>query len=62
MVDIIVISDAILQMNIIVNGSQYVFLRNVFWNQVMNVFLDCCLDIFDIVIFFQYFFQRRIVY
>ncbi len=62
MVDIIIISDAVLQVNIIVNRSQYILFCNMLRDQVMDIPLHSRLDILDIVIFFQYFFKYRVVY
>ena len=39
MVNVIVIAHAVFQMHIIINRSKNVFLRNVLWNQVVNVTL-----------------------
>ena len=40
MVDIVVVSDTVLQMNVIVNGSKDIFLRNMLWNQLMYILAD----------------------
>ena len=62
MVDIVLITDAVLQMQVIVNGSNNVFLGNMLRNQIVDLALNCFLDILDAFIFFQYLFQSRIIY
>ena len=62
MVDIVVVSDAVLQMDVIVNGSNDIFLGNMLRNQLVNITLHGCLKLLRIGGFFQYFFQSRIIY
>ena len=62
MVDIVIISDAIFQMHIVVNGSQNIFFGNMLRNKIMDISLDSGFDVFEIIIFFQDFFKYRIVY
>ena len=40
MIDIVIVSDAVFQMDIIINGSQNVFLCNMLRYQLMDVFPD----------------------
>ncbi len=40
MVDIIIIADPVFQMDVIINGSQNIFLRNMLRNQFMYILLD----------------------
>ena len=49
MVDIVVVADAILKMDVIVNGSQDVFLGNVFRNQIVHVLADCVIKLLGIL-------------
>ena len=44
MVDIVVISDAVLQMHVIVDGSNDIFLRDMLRNQLMDAVMDGFLD------------------
>ena len=62
MVDIVIISDAIFQMHIVVNGSQNIFFGNMLRNKIMDISLNSGFDVFEIIIFFQDFFKHRIVY
>ena len=62
MVDVVLAADAILQMHVIVNGSKNVFLGDMLRNELMDILVDCSLDILKILIFFQYFSQSRVVY
>ena len=62
MVDIVICTNAILQMDVVVDRSNDIFLCNMLRNQVMDRPLDRIFDIIDIIIFFQYFFKDRIVY
>ena len=62
MIDIVIISDSILQMNIIINRSNDIFFCNMLGNQLMDIPLYSCFALFQIARFFQYLFQGRIVY
>ena len=62
MVDIIGISCAVFQMHVVVDGSENIFLCDMFRNQVVDVTFDRLFDLFDIGIFLQDLFQNRIVY
>ena len=63
MIDIVIVSDAVFQMDIIINGSQNVFLCNMLRYQLMNVFPDSFRQFFRILgIFFQDLRQDRIIY
>ena len=62
MVDIIVVADAVLQMDIVVDGCNDIFLRNVLRNQIVYGSANCILNIVNAFIFFQYFFKYRIIY
>ena len=62
MVDIVICTNAILQMDVVVDRSNDIFFCNMLRNQVMDRPLDRIFDIIDIIIFFQYFFKDRIVY
>ena len=62
MVDIVICTNAILQMDVVVDRSNDIFLCNMLRNQVMDRPLDRIFDIIDIIIFLQYFFKDRIVY
>ena len=57
MVDIIIVADAVLQMDIVVDGCNDIFLRNVLRNQIVYGSANCILNIVDTFIFFQYFFR-----
>ena len=48
MVDIIWIADAAFQMHVVVDGSENIFLCDMFRNQVVNVTFDRLFDLFDI--------------
>ena len=48
MVDIIIISDAVLKMNVIVNGSKNVFLRNMLRDQIVDISSDHTFHLIDI--------------
>ena len=52
-VDIIGISCAVFQMHVVVDGSENIFLCDMFRNQVVNVTFDRLFDLFDIGIFLQ---------
>ena len=63
MVDIIIVAQAILQMHIIVDGSQDIFLGNMLGYQFMYVLLDCFCQLLGIIAeLFQDLCQNRIVY
>ena len=62
MIDIVVIAQSVFQVHIIVNGSQDILSGDVFRDQVMDISSDGCLDVFEIVIFFQNFLQYRVIY
>ena len=62
MVDIVVIADAVLQMHVIVDGSNDILLRDMLRNQLMDAVMDGFFDGIQIVIFFQNFFKYRIIY
>jgi len=63
MVDIIIVAQAILQMHIIVDGSQDIFLGNMLGYQFMYVLLDCFCQLLGIIAeLFQDLGQNRIVY
>ena len=62
MVDIIIVSKAILQMHIVVDGRKDIFLGDVLRNQVMDITFDCLTSVLKCVIFFQNFFEYRVVY
>ena len=62
MVDIVVISDAVLQMHVIVDGSDDILFRDMLRNQLMDAVMDGFFDGIQIVIFFQNFFKNRIIY
>ena len=63
MVDIIVVSDAVLQMDVIVNGSQNVFLGNMLRDQLMDVLTDRLRKLLRISgMLIQNFLQLRIIY
>ena len=63
MIDIVFVSDAVFQMDIIINGSQDVFLRNMLRYQLMDVLPDSFRQLFRILgIFFQDLCQDRIIY
>ncbi len=40
MVDIVIVADAVLQMDIIINGSKDIFLRNMLRNQFVHILVD----------------------
>ena len=63
MVDIIIRTNTILQMNIIVNRSKNIFLRNMLRNQIVNISVDRILEFIDITCcLFQDCSQNRIIY
>ncbi len=62
MVDIIIISQTILQMHIIVNRSKNIFFCNMFRNQLMHMMTNCFFQIFFILMFFHKLRQSRIIY
>ena len=62
MVDIVVSTDPIFQMDIIVNGSKNIFLCNMLRDQIVDIAADRLFDILEVTIFFQYRLQRRIIY
>ncbi len=64
MIDIILASDFLFQMHAVVNRSKNVFLCDVLWNQLMDIFMDCFLKSFLItsIHFIQDTTQYRIVY
>ena len=49
-------------MHVVVDGSENIFLCDMFRNQVVNVTFDRLFDLFDIGIFLQDLFQNRVVY
>ena len=60
-VNIIISSQSIFQVDIIVNGSKNIFHSNVFRNQFMNMTTNCFFQFIFIIIFFHQPFQFRIV-
>ena len=63
MINIVIIAKTVLQMHIIINGSNNIFLRNVLGNQLMDILLNCIRKRFGIFrIFFQKLRQNRIIY
>ena len=62
MIDIVIISNAVLQMNIVVNGSNNIFLCDMLRNQLVDIALYSLFDLLFASGFFQYLFQRRIIY
>ena len=63
MVDIVIVSDAVFQMDIIINGSDNVFLCNMLRYQFMHVLLDSLCQTFRILaVLFQNLCQNRIIY
>ena len=62
MIDVIIVSDAVLKMNIIVDGSENVFLCNMLRDQVVDVTPDHALHLIDVACgFFDDACQNRIV-
>ena len=61
MIDIVIVSDTVLQMHVIVNRSKNVFFCNMFRNQIVDISVNCFFDILNICIFFQNLCQNRIV-
>ena len=63
MVDVVFVTDAVLQMHVIVNGSQNIFLGDMLRNQLVHILADCFCKRFGILrILFQNLCQYRIVY
>ena len=62
MVDIILISKAIFQMHVVVNGSENVFPCDMLRNQVMNAAVNRIFNVFHIRILSKNFLQSRIIY
>ena len=62
MVDIIIVSKAILQMHIVVDGRKDIFLGDVLRDQVVDITFDRLTSVLKCVIFFQNFFEYRVVY
>jgi len=61
-VDIIIVTKAILQMHIVVNGRKDIFLGDVFRDQVVDITFDRITSVLKCVIFFQNFFEHWVVY
>ena len=61
MVNIILVSNAILQMHIVVDGCKNILFCNMFWNQESHIFTDCFILLFFSLVFLQNFRQFRIV-
>ena len=54
MVDVVIVSDAVFQVNIIVNRSKNIFFRNMLRNQFMYIFLNrLCKQAGVFAVFFQ---------
>ena len=63
MVDIVIVADAVFQMDVIINGSDDIFLRNMLRDQLMDVLPDGLCQLFRIRrILFQDLRQDRIIY
>ena len=62
MVDIVIVADAVLQMDIVVDGSDDILFRDMLRNQLLDAVMDGLFDGIQIVIFFQIFFKNRIIY
>ncbi|GFI11334.1 hypothetical protein IMSAGC007_03808 [Lachnospiraceae bacterium] len=62
MVNVVVIAHTVFQMQVIVNGSNNIFLCNMLWNQLVNITLHGCLALLQIARFIQYLFQSRVIY
>ena len=61
MVNIILVSNTILQMHIVVDGCKNILFCNMFWNQESHIFTDCFILLFFSLVFLQNFRQFRIV-
>ena len=62
MVNIVICSDAPLQMHIIVDGCEDILFCNMLWNQVCNISLNCSDTLFQCLVFFHNLLQSRIIY
>ena len=62
MVDIIGITDAILQVHIVIDRSKNIVFRDMLGNQIVYVFADRFFDLFQFAVFFQNLCENRIVH
>ena len=61
-VDIVVVANAVLQMDIVVDGRQNILFCDMLRNQLADTLADCCLNLFYIVIIFQNFFKGWVIH
>ena len=61
MVNIVIISDAVLQVHVVVDGGKNIFLCDMLGNQIMNGSVHSLLKLLRVGILFQKLFQHRII-